>query len=264
MASKLTDAQKIADNAIRAFNKQIESAYRKLGYNHQVTRNLVSTARSIFGESNIKYADHSSTFNYGMVDRTTGEILSIPQISRGKKALDTYSIKEKGEKRSKLAELEHITSYRDKTNTKQYKHMFDVSRAVSDATQRLELSRRAHIPTDIQERIDNAKTISEKNSILDGYVRHYSQADYQTQLDIDTIASDIFAKYHIAKERDEDITAYQEFGYQFNNSRPTSQDDIDILRDALLQRQVTLNHMETLNSQLDNETIIGLLSEYDL
>lgn len=264
MASKLTAQQKTADNAIRAFNKQIETAYRKLGYNHQVTRNLVSTARSIFGESNIKYADRSATFNYGMVDRTTGEVLPIPQISRGKKALDAYNIKGKGSKRSKLAELEHVTSYRDKANNKQYKHMFDVSKAVSEATQRLELSRRAHIPVEIQAQIDNAKTITEKNTILNSYVRHYSQSEYQTQLDIDTIAGDIFAKYHIAKEHDEDITAYQEFGYQFNNSRPTTQDDIDILRDALLQRQVTLNRMETLNDEINDNIILGLLSEYDL
>lgn len=264
MASKLTDAQKIADNAIRAFNKQIESAYRNLGYNHQVTRNLVSTARSIFGESNIKYSDRSSTFNYNMVDKATGEILAIPQISRGKKALDAYGIKDKGAKRSKLAELERVTSYRDKANVKQYKRMFDVTKAVSEAARRLELSRKAHIPVEIQAQIDNAKTIAEKNSILKGYVHSYSQAEYQTQLSIDIIAGDIFAKYHSAKEHDEDITAYQEFGYQFNNSRPTNSDEIDTLRDALLQRQVTLNRLENFNNSLEDDTILGLLSEYDL
>ena len=39
MAMKMNAAEKANDSIIRAFNKQIENAYRKLGYNHTVTQN---------------------------------------------------------------------------------------------------------------------------------------------------------------------------------------------------------------------------------
>lgn len=273
MAMKLTDAQKATDNAIRSYNKQIEQAYQKLGYNHPVTRNLVATAKSVFGD-NLSYKKITSTNYYkGQIDIVSGEILAIPQISRSKKNLDIYGAKQKiqtnnGIKNlSQVENLKRLTMYTNNVDKKQYyRHLYDVSKTYSNAVSKVRSQMVSNIPPEIQKRINEATTITRKNEILSEYLATANNDQVRTQLGIDIIATEIFDLYHSIRDGDDsenplDIDDFRQFGYNYNNTPMANNEDaLQNIKDALIHRQTILNQLET----PPDEQFIGLLSDYGL
>lgn len=52
---KLDPMEKRADSILRQYNNQLTKAYGQLGKTHTVSANLLSKARDLFGENNIRY-----------------------------------------------------------------------------------------------------------------------------------------------------------------------------------------------------------------
>lgn len=276
MAMKLTDAQKATDNAIRAYNKQIEQAYQKLGYNHPVTRNLVATAKSIFGDNLSSKKITSTNYFKGQIDIVTGEILAIPQISRSKKNLDIYGAKQKiqtnnGIKNlSQVENLKRLTMYTNNVDKKQYfRHLYDVSKTYSNAVAKVKSQMASNLPPEVQDAINKAPTITRKNEILSKYLATANNEQVRTQLGIDIIATEIFDLYHSAQDGNADdglenminLDDFRQFGYNYNNTPMANNEDaLKNIQDALIHRQTILNQLET----PPDEQFIGLLSEYGL
>lgn len=197
MASKLTSAQKSADSAIRAYNKQIEKAYRELGYNHTVTRNLVATAKSIFGGGQIKEQSIKSV-SRAMIDATTGEVHAIPQISRSKQNLD------RAVNQKLIKELDRRTKFKNTTGRADldkyngtYSRLYSVSMAKQDAINKAIQYNKANLPQDIKDALRSATTIKDKNDILDNYNRaHLTSDDIYRQIQYNDLASELFDAYH--------------------------------------------------------------------
>lgn len=226
MAMKLTNAEKAVDSAIRAYNRQIEKAYNELGYDHTVTRNLVSTARSIFGKDSIKtmatkYIDRKN------IDYSTGEYHETIQIKRDRatltKALNTNAIK----MLDKATKFKNATSDRslDKYNG-QYNRMYNVTMARNKAIERVRAFHTAHLPDNIKEQMQG-KSIAQKDKILDRYLRSMTTSDnIDTQLLYDDLASEVFEGYKQARNEigndpddyDEDFLRMQEFANSYNEN----------------------------------------------
>lgn len=246
MAMKLTQSEKVVDSQIRAFNAQIEKAYKTLGYNHTVTRNLVATANSLF-KCHIKEMTIKSV-NRNQIDMSTGEVFAIPQIMRGRKTLQyamnekIYSITDK--KQKTVAETLQKNTH---TSAGTYKKMFDVSKARQNAIER-EMQRRR------VQAVNNGMT---NLSDIDRYQRSYTEQELMRQLYYDVIASDIFEKYHKAREQgDDDIEDYRRFADYYNNGEGI--EDIDeILANTMEKRQVTLHRLDYTQDELEQERLQG-------
>lgn len=223
---KLTDAQKQADSAIRAFNKQLEQAYTKLGYDHTVTRNLVSTARVIFGKDaiktmNTKYVDKKN------IDYSTGEYYETIQVKRSKdvlnKTIDNNLIKQL----DKTLRFKNNTQNRDldKYNGT-YKSMFNVSNAYNKAVEQVRMFHQTHLPQHIRDALNNTTSISEKNKILESYQKSMTTTDnIDIQIFFNDLSSEVFAAYNQARNEIEDESDYtetflkmQEFANAYNSN----------------------------------------------
>lgn len=197
MATKLTSAQKAVDSAIRAYNKQIEKAYKELGYNHTVTRNLVATANSIFGKGQIK-EQSIKTVSHGMIDISTGEVHAIPQISRGKENLD------RAVNQKLIQELDRRTKFKNTTGRDDlnkyngtFNRLYSVSMAKQNAINKTNQFLRANIPQDIKDLLNKTKNIKDKNDIMDNYMRSSLTDDaIYRQIQYDDLASELFDQYH--------------------------------------------------------------------
>lgn len=189
MAMKLNAQQKAADSAIRAFNAQIEKAYKTLGADNTITKNLVATAKSLYGAGGMremKIRPHGVVGS--IVNPVTGEVSPIPQIARNKANLNNAY---------KAKELKARTQYTTGSKKGQYKNMYDVTRAYQKAIKQVRQNilkdmptryRRTHTPKEIQREINRQMT---------------SDKIQKQQLEND-LASEIFAKYAAAQSNPDD------------------------------------------------------------
>lgn len=224
MAMKLTAAQKAVDSAIRAYNRQIEKAYNELGYDHTVTRNLVATARSIFGKDNIKVMD-TKYVDRKNIDYSTGEYHETIQIKRSKAVLDLAI-------QGKLVEqLNKATKFKNNTQDKSldkyngtYNRMYNVSMAVNQAVEQLRMFHQAHLPQHIIDAMVG-RPVAQKNDILQAFLKQMTTRDnIDTQIFYNDLATEVFAGYHQARNEidandydlDEAYLKMQEFAQNYN------------------------------------------------
>lgn len=205
MASKLNPQQKATDSTIRAFNAQIERAYKTLGANNTVTINLVNTAKSLYGASGMREMKIKPHGVVGaMINPATGEVAPIPQIARTKENLNNAY---------KAKELKGRTQYTTGSRKGQYKNMFDVTRAQQKAIKQVRQNivkamtpqyRRTHTPKEIQQEVNRQMT----NDLI------------RTQQLENDLASEIFAKYAKAQQGDNDaeFEYYQNLANQYHQN----------------------------------------------
>lgn len=224
MAMKLTDAQKAVDSAIRSYNRQLEKAYNELGYDHTITRNLVSTARSIFGKDAIKAMD-TKYIDRKNIDYSTGEYHETIQIKRSKSILDKAISENLIDKLNKATRFTNKTSDRslDKYNGT-YNRLYNVTLARNTAIEQLRMFHQAHLPQSI---LDNmkGKSVAQKNDILQAYLKRVTTTDnIDMQIFYNDLASEVFAGYHQARDEidnsyydyDEAFLKMQEFAQNYN------------------------------------------------
>lgn len=223
MAMKLTDAEKAVDSAIRAYNRQIEKAYTELGYDHTITRNLVSTARSIFGKDSVKtmktkYIDKKN------IDYSTGEYHETIQIKRTRDVLTKAINNNLIEQLNKATRFKNTTSNRslDKHNG-EYNRLYNVTMARNQAIEQLRMFHQSHLPEHIQNQM-RGKSVAQKTDILNAYLKQMTTRDnIDTQIFFNDLASEVFAGYHQARNEiddtydyDENFLRMQEFATQYN------------------------------------------------
>lgn len=262
MAMKLNSSEKQADNFIRSLNKQIEKAYKDLGYNHPVTRNLVHTAKAIVGKDNIKYMSQKSYKN-NQTDMSTGEVHEIPQISRTRKALNAmtktqYKVSPFNGRRYETTALKDLQGqyYTSRGIATRY----DVTKAHQKAIER-EMQRRRIEYTNTHK--GTGKKFFDE---VDKYQRAFTEKELNKQLYFDVIASDIFEKYKHAKDNgDEDIDDYIMFADMYNHG-DNIEDFENIVQQAMVKRDETLHNMAYTDEQLEQELSQGqsLLNYMDL
>lgn len=227
---KLDTAEKAIDSAIRAYNKQLEQAYTKLGYDHTITRNLVSTARSIFGKDSIttmktKYVDKKN------IDMSTGEYFETIQIKRNRVTITKAKENNLVNLLNKAVKFENKTPNRelDKLNGT-YKTMYNVSHAYNMAIEQLRAFHTANLPPHIQDAM-KGKSVIEKDKILEGYLKTVTHADnIDIQLLYNDISTEVFATYSQARNEiddnddfDENFLRMQEFAQNYNANNYNSE-----------------------------------------
>lgn len=217
MAMKLNPAEKANDSVIRAFNKQIENAYRNLGYNHTVTQNLVNKAKSIYGASNMKEMSIKLGYGAGQLDYSTGEIHAIPQIQRNR-ANVSNTVKAKA--------LKAATQYTQGDKKGQYKSMFDVSKAYQKAVKQARQNILKGIPN------QTIKTKTPKQ-IEREIKKQLTQDKIRKQILENDLASEIFAAYEEAKENGDDTELYEDFARNYHDGNDA---DYDLLEQIAQKR----------------------------
>lgn len=224
MAMKLTEAQKAVDSAIRAYNRQIEKAYTELGYDHTVTRNLVSTARSIFGKDAVKTME-TKYIDRKNIDYSTGEYHETVQIKRNKSVLDNAIKNNLIDQLNKATKFKNTTTNRelDKYNGS-YNRMYNVSMARNQAIDQLRMFHQAHLPDHIKNAM-KGKSVAQKNDILQNFLKRVTtQNNIDMQIIYNDLASEVFAGYHQARNEidnsdydfDESFLKMQEFAQNYN------------------------------------------------
>lgn len=228
MAMKMTAAEKANDSIIRAFNKQIENAYRKLGYNHTVTQNLVNQAKSIYGAANMKEMKITAGYTAGQIDKSTGEIFGIPQINRNR-ANVSNGLKAKA--------LKAATQYTAGDKKGQFKSMYDVTKAHQKAIEQVRQSILKSIPA--------GEIRSSTPKQLEKRIRKELKPErIQKQIIENDLASEIFAAYEQAKEDDDDIELYQDFARDYHAGKEIDYD--------LLSQINTARYESMLEKSLEN------------
>lgn len=228
MAMKLNPAEKANDSIIRAYNKQIENAYRNLGYNNTVTQNLVNKAKSIFGANAMKGMKITAGYSTGQINKSTGEIYEIPQIQRNRANLANTM---------KAKALKAATQYTQGDRKGQYKHMYDVSKAYQKAINQA----RQNILKSM-----SAKTIQSKTpkQIEKAIKKELTPDKIRRQITENDLASEIFAAYEEAKEQGDDTEMYIEFAERYHNG-----DDMDF---DLVNRIAEKRYETLAEKSLDN------------
>lgn len=238
MAMKMTPAEKANDSIIRAFNKQIENAYRKLGYNHTVTQNLVNQAKSIYGAQNLKEMKITAGYTAGQIDKTTGEIFGIPQINRNRANVSNGM---------KAKALKAATQYTAGNKKGQFKSMYDVTKAHQKAIEQVRQSILKSIPAgDI--RSSTPKQLEQRIK------KELKPERIQKQIIENDLASEIFAAYEQAKENDDDLELYQDFARNYHDGKEIDYD--------LLSQINTARYESMLEKSLENpELTTGLTGD---
>lgn len=238
MAMKMNAAEKANDSIIRAFNKQIENAYRKLGYNHTVTQNLVNQAKSIYGATNMKEMKITAGYTAGQIDKTTGEIFGIPQINRNRANVSNGM---------KAKALKAATQYTAGNKKGQFKSMYDVTKAHQKAIEQVRQSILKSIPAgDI--RSSTPKQLEQRIK------KELKPERIQKQIIENDLASEIFAAYEQAKEDDDDLELYQDFARDYHDGKEIDYD--------LLSQINTARYESMLEKSLDNpELTTGLTGD---
>ena len=216
MAMKMTLAEKANDSIIRAFNKQIENAYRKLGYNHTVTQNLVNQAKSIYGASNMKEMKITAGYTAGQINKTTGEIFGIPQINRNRTNVSNGM---------KAKALKAATQYISGDKKGQFKSMYDVTKAHQKAIEQVRQSILKGIPA--------GEIRSSTPQQLEKRIRKELKPErIQKQIIENDLASEIFAAYEQAKEDDEDLELFQDFARDYHAGKEIDYDLLSQINNA--------------------------------
>jgi hypothetical protein len=205
MAMKLNAAEKANDSIIRAFNKQIENAYRNLGYNNTVTQNLVNKAISVYGKNAMKEMTITIGYSPNQIDRTTGEIHAIPQIQRNRANVSNTT---------KAKALKAETQYTSGDKKGQYKNMYDVSKAYQKAIKQARQNIIKSLPN------ETIKTKTPKQ--LEREIRKkLTRERIAKQVLENDLASEIFAAYEQAKDDGDDIELYQEYANNYHSGGDT-------------------------------------------
>ena len=228
MAMKMSAAEKSNDSIIRAFNKQIENAYRKLGYNHTVTQNLVNQAKSIYGAANMKEMKITAGYTAGQIDKTTGEIFGIPQINRNRANVSNGM---------KAKALKAATQYTAGNKKGQFKSMYDVTKAHQKAIEQVRQSILKSIPAG-EIRSSTPKQLEQRIK------KELNPERIQKQIIENDLASEIFAAYEQAKEDDDDIGLYQDFARDYHAGKEIDYD--------LLSQINTARYESMLEKSLEN------------
>lgn len=209
-----TQEQKSADNVIRSLNRQIEKAYRELGYNHNVTRNLVSIARSTFGVNNMREMKINAGYSTSQIDVTTGEIHSIPQIKRNAATL-TKKNADAIIKATRFKNNSPNRPDRDKYNGT-YSRLFSVTMARENAINKVLQASKAQLPQHIKEALRNANSISDKNDIISAYEKsQLTEVNIMRQIQYDDLMGELFEQYHQTRNEfvDAGIDDYEDNDY---------------------------------------------------
>ncbi len=273
MAMKLNAVEKANDSTIRAFNKQIENAFRKLGYNHTVTQNLINKAKSVYGVSALKGMKITAGYTIGQINPETGEIFEIPQIQRNRKTVsDTLKAKA----------LKSAVQYTTGTKKGQYKNMYDVTAAHQKAIKQVQQSILKATPNAEIMAYNAAKSrllgmqgtpaanTKEYNTLMK-QVKEFerkqkkplTQSRVRRQLIENDLSSEIFAAYEQAKEDGDDVTLYQDFAKEYHSGNDF---DYDLLKqinqrryDVLMKKSQNPEYYQSgLNSSALNEFLLNL------
>ena len=238
MAMKMNAAEKANDSIIRAFNKQIENAYRKLGFNHTVTQNLVNQAKSIYGATNMKEMKITAGYTAGQIDKSTGEIFGIPQINRNRANVSN---------RLKAKALKAATQFTAGDKKGQFKYMYDVTKAHQKAIEQVRQSILKSIPA--------GEIRSSTPKQLEKRIRKELKPErIQKQIIENDLASEIFAAYEQAKEDDDDLELYQDFARDYHAGKEIDYD--------LLSQINTARYESMLEKSLENpELTTGLTGD---
>ena len=228
MAMKMNAAEKANDSIIRAFNKQIENAYRKLGYNHTVTQNLVNQAKSIYGAANMKEMKITAGYTAGQIDKTTGEIFGIPQINRNRANVSNVM---------KAKALKAATQYTAGNKKGQFKSMYDVTKAHQKAIEQVRQSILKSIPAG-EIRSSTPKQLEQRIK------KELKPERIQKQIIENDLASEIFAAYEQAKEDDDELELYQDFARNYHDGKEIDYD--------LLSQINTARYESMLEKSLEN------------
>lgn len=240
---KMTPAEKANDSIIRAFNKQIENAYRKLGYNHTVTQNLVNQAKSIYGAQNLKEMKITAGYTAGQIDKTTGEIFGIPQINRNRANVSNGM---------KAKALKAATQYTAGNKKGQFKSMYDVTKAHQKAIEQVHQSILKSIPAgDI--RSSSPKQLEQRIK------KELKPERIQKQIIENDLASEIFAAYEQAKEDNDDLELYQDFARNYHDGNEI---DYDLLRQINTARYESMLEKSLENPELTTGLTGDKLNEF--
>ena len=231
MPMKMNAAEKANDSTIRAFNAQIEKAYKTLGANNTVTQNLINKAKSVYGASNMK--EMSKVGN------------NIPQISRTRATVSNNT---------SAKALYQATHYTSGTRKGQYKSMFDVTKAHQKAiSQILQDTLKAQSNKDIL-RYNRRKNIlatlkgttKTQNPIYkraEKQVKQFEKAlkknwnveQIQNKISENDLASEIFDAYTKAKEDGDDTKLYEDFAKDYHDGKEINYDLIQQIQDQRAQ-----------------------------
>lgn len=243
MAMKMNAAEKANDSIIRAFNKQIENAYRKLGYNHTVTQNLVNQAKSIYGAANMKEMKITAGYTAGQIDKTTGEIFGIPQINRNRANVSNGM---------KAKALKAATQYTAGNKKGQFKSMYDVTKAHQKAIEQVRQSILKSIPAG-EIRSSTPKQLEQRIK------KELKPERIQKQIIENDLASEIFAAYEQAKEDDDDLELYQDFARNYHDGKEI---DYDLLSQINAARYESMLEKSLENPELTTGLTGDKLNEF--
>lgn len=187
MAMKLNAREKSNDSIIRAYNAQIEKAYKTLGANHTTTRNLVSKAKSIFGAS------------MRTAQMAVGE---VPQIKRNRATVTNNNA---------VKALQKETRYGKQTSKAgQILPMYDVTKAYQKAIQNVQKNILKNLPRDYRMKTPVKQLQKEINRLT-------TAGAISDQLLENDLASEIWEAYKAAKDKGEDITEFKDFTNLFHS-----------------------------------------------
>lgn len=234
MAMKLNAVEKANDSILRQYNSQIEKSVRQLGINHTTTRNLINAAVQIFGADNMKTMKITRVLSESQLNKTTGEIYGIPQISRNRATLSQTT---------KAKELRAMTQYTRGELKGNYKALYDVSKQYQRAIKRAEQKIRMNIPDYIAD-----MTTSNPNAANQYVKSQLTQGAVNQQTLYDDLASEIFEAYEDAKESGDDTDDFETFAHGFHDKRKI-EDNENMLFWLEEQRAKLLRD----KSQIDNE-----------
>ena len=253
MAMKMNAAEKANDSTIRAFNAQIEKAYKTLGANNTVTQNLINKARSVYGASNMKEMSRAGN--------------NIPQIARTRATVSNNT---------SAKALYQATHYTSGTRKGQFKSMYDATKAHQKAiTQIMQDTLKAQSNKDISRynRRKNILTALKGTTTAQNPIykraekqvkqfekelkRNWNVEQIQNKISENDLASEIFDAYAKAKEDGDDTKLFEDFAKDYHDGKEINYDLIQQIQDqraqTLLEKAVQPDLSNGLSSgELDN------------
>lgn len=236
MAMKMNAAEKANDSTIRAFNAQIEKAYKTLGANNTVTQNLINKAKSVYGASNMKEMSRAGN--------------NIPQIARTRATVSNNN---------NAKALYQATHYTSGTRKGQYKSMYDATKAQQKAISQILQDTLKATPNKYIKRYTRRKnrlagltgtTINgvpaEKTPMykaLEKAVKTFERAqkrnltvaNLENKIIENDLASEIFDAYAKAKEDGDDTKLFKDFAKDYHDGKEINYDLIQQIQDQRAQ-----------------------------
>lgn len=225
MAMKLTPAEKANDSVLRAYNAQIEKAFKQLGASHTTTRNLINQANSIFGQ-NMRTAKTA----YG----------DIPQIQRNRATVSNANA---------VKALQKETRYKSgTTKSGQILPMYDVTRAYQRAIQNVQKQLLKNIPF-------KKRSAMSANELQKELNRMTTQSAINAKIAENDLASEIWEKYKETKDNGDDISQYLDFAKVFHKEGQAAALEKYTLESLTQRRNDAL-----MQKALDDPTLLNAVS----